>query len=51
MALRADLPENLFQLHTTNRGMAVYDAKVCFGKLDAFPLALDTLTDTAVWET
>lgn len=45
-----ELPEDLFQLHPTNRGVALYGDKVYLATVDAFLVALDAATGEVVWE-
>lgn len=45
-----ELPEDLFQLHPTNRGVALYGDKVYVGTVDAALVALDAATGEVVWE-
>ncbi len=45
-----ELPEDLFQLHPTNRGVALYGDKVYLATVDAFLVALDAITGEVVWE-
>lgn len=45
-----DLPHDLFQLHPTNRGIALYDDKVYLASLDAHLVALDATTGEEVWD-
>src|SRR6266850_2720162 len=47
---RRDLPEDLFQLHPTNRGVALYGNKVFLATVDAHLLALDARTGQVVWD-
>jgi alcohol dehydrogenase (cytochrome c) len=47
---RRDLPEDLFQLHPTNRGVALYEDKVYLATLDAHVVALDARTGKLVWD-
>ena len=47
---RRDLPEDLFQLHPTNRGVALYDDKVYLATVDAALVALDAESGEVVWE-
>jgi alcohol dehydrogenase (cytochrome c) len=47
---RRDLPEDLFQLHPTNRGVALYGDKVFLATVDAHLLALDARTGQVVWD-
>lgn len=47
---RRDLPEDLFQLHPTNRGVALYGDKVFLATVDAHLLALDARTGEVVWD-
>lgn len=45
-----ELPEGLFQLHPTNRGVALYGDKVYMATLDAGVVALDAKTGDVVWD-
>lgn len=45
-----DLPEDLFQLHPTNRGVALFGDNVYFGTVDACLVALNAKTGEVVWE-
>lgn len=45
-----ELPADLFQLHPTNRGVALYGDRVYLATLDAFLVALDARTGEVVWE-
>ena len=45
-----DLPEDLFQMHPTNRGVALYGELVYLATADAFLVALDARTGVVVWE-
>src|SRR5215510_1422539 len=47
---KRDLPEDLFQLHPTNRGVALYGDKVYLATLDAHVVALDAKTGKVVWD-
>lgn len=44
------LPEGLFQLHPTNRGVALYGDKVYMATVDACLVALDAKTGEQAWE-
>ncbi len=44
------LPGDLFQLHPTNRGVALYGDKVYMATLDAGVVALDAKTGEVVWD-
>ena len=48
---RRELPEDLFQLHPTNRGVGLYGDKVYLATVDAYLVALDAKTGEVVWET
>ena len=48
---RRELPEDLFQLHPTNRGVGLYGDKVYVATVDAYVVALDAKTGAVVWET
>ena len=45
-----ELPEDLFQLHPTNRGVALYGDKVYMSTVDAGVVALDAKTGEVVWD-
>lgn len=45
-----ELPEDLFQLHPTNRGVALYGDKVYMATVDAAVVALDARTGEVVWD-
>ena len=45
-----ELPEDLFQLHPTNRGVALYGDKVFMATVDAGMVALDAKTGKVVWD-
>jgi alcohol dehydrogenase (cytochrome c) len=45
-----ELPEDLFQLHPTNRGVALYGDKVFMATVDAGVVALDAKTGDVVWD-
>ena len=47
---RRELPEDLFQLHPTNRGVALYGDKLYLATVDAYLVALDAKTGEVVWE-
>ncbi|UEM23410.1 methanol/ethanol family PQQ-dependent dehydrogenase [Skermanella mucosa] len=47
---KRELPEDLTQLHPTNRGVALLGDKVYVGTVDAFIVALDAKTGKPVWE-
>src|SRR4030095_3134958 len=47
---KRELPEDLFQLHPTNRGGGVYGDKVYLATLDAHVVALDAKTGKVVWD-
>jgi alcohol dehydrogenase (cytochrome c) len=46
---KRDLPEDLLQLHPTNRGVGLYEDKVYIGTVDAHVIALDAKTGKVVW--
>ena len=48
---RRELPEDLFQLHPTNRGVALWGDRVYLATVDAYLVALDARTGEVVWET
>ena len=45
-----ELPDDLFQLHPTNRGVALYGDKVYMATVDAGVVALDAKTGDVVWD-
>jgi len=45
-----ELPEDLMQLHPTNRGVALWGERVYMATVDAFLVALDARTGEVVWE-
>jgi alcohol dehydrogenase (cytochrome c) len=45
------LPEDLYQMHPTNRGVALYGNLVFLATVDAFLVALDAVSGQVVWET
>ena len=47
---RRALPADLFQLHPTNRGVALYGDRVYLATVDAYLVALDAKTGEVVWE-
>lgn len=47
---RRELPEELFQLHPTNRGVALYGDKVYMATVDACVVALDAATGEEKWD-
>jgi len=47
---KRDLPEDLFQLHPTNRGVGLYEDKVYLATLDAHVVALDARTGKVLWD-
>jgi len=47
---KKELPEDLFQLHPTNRGVGLYEDKVYIGTVDAHVVALDAKTGKVVWD-
>jgi alcohol dehydrogenase (cytochrome c) len=47
---KRELPEDLFQLHPTNRGVGLYQDKVYLATLDAHVVALDAKTGKVVWD-
>jgi alcohol dehydrogenase (cytochrome c) len=44
------LPEDLLQLHPTNRGVALYEDKVYLATVDAHLVALDARTGKVIWD-
>jgi alcohol dehydrogenase (cytochrome c) len=47
---KKQLPEDLLQLHPTNRGVALYEDKVYLATVDAHLVALDAKTGKVVWD-
>ena len=47
---KRELPEDLFQLHPTNRGVGLYEDKVYLATLDAHVVALDAKTGKVLWD-
>ncbi|HMH52440.1 MAG TPA: methanol/ethanol family PQQ-dependent dehydrogenase [Candidatus Acidoferrum sp.] len=47
---KRELPEDLLQLHPTNRGVGLWDNKVYVGTVDAHLVALDAATGKVVWD-
>jgi alcohol dehydrogenase (cytochrome c) len=45
-----ELPEDLVQMHPTNRGVALWGDRVYMATVDAFLVALDARTGEVVWE-
>ena len=45
-----DLPEDLSQMHPTNRGVALYGKLVFMATADCYLVALDAMTGDVVWE-
>ena len=48
---RRELPDDLFQLHPTNRGVAIAGDRVYLATVDAYLVALDAASGEVVWET
>ena len=46
-----ELPEDLAQMHPTNRGVGLYGNLVFMATVDCFVVALDATTGEVVWET
>ena len=44
------LPDDLQQMHPTNRGVALYEDRVYLATLDAYLVSLDALTGEVIWE-
>jgi alcohol dehydrogenase (cytochrome c) len=44
------IPDELMQLHPTNRGVGLYGSNVYVGTVDGYVVALDALTGRVVWE-
>ncbi len=47
---KKELPEDLLQLHPTNRGVGLYEDKVYVGTVDAHLIALNAATGAVVWD-
>lgn len=47
---RRELPDDLFQIHPTNRGVALYGDKVYVATVDTYLVALDAATGEVAWE-
>jgi alcohol dehydrogenase (cytochrome c) len=47
---KKQLPEDLLQLHPTNRGVALYQDKVYMATVDAHLVALDAKTGKVLWD-
>jgi alcohol dehydrogenase (cytochrome c) len=47
---KRELPEDLSQLHPTNRGVGLYEDKVYMATVDAHLVALDARTGKLVWD-
>src|SRR2546430_2908274 len=47
---KRELPEDLLQLHPTNRGVGLWDDKVYVATVDAHLVALDAATGKVVWD-
>jgi alcohol dehydrogenase (cytochrome c) len=45
-----DLPEDQYQMHPTNRGVALYEDKVYMATADAYIVALKATTGEVLWE-
>ena len=45
-----ELPDDLFQLHPTNRGVALHGDKVYLATVDAYLVALSAETGEVIWE-
>lgn len=45
-----ELPDDLMQLHPTNRGVGLYQDKVYLATVDAYVVALDATSGQVVWE-
>jgi alcohol dehydrogenase (cytochrome c) len=48
---KKELPEDLLQLHPTNRGVALWQDRVYVATVDAHLVALDAKTGAVVWDT
>ena len=44
------LPDDLQQMHPTNRGVALYGDRVYMATVDAYLVSLDALTGEVIWE-
>ena len=47
---RRELPDDLLQLHPTNRGVALYGDRVYLATVDAFLVCLDAQSGAVIWE-
>src|SRR5262245_49270461 len=47
---KKELPEDLLQLHPTNRGVGLFEDKVYIGTVDAHVVALEAKTGKVVWD-
>ncbi len=47
---RRELPDDLMQLHPTNRGVGLYENNLYLATVDAFVVALDASLGEVVWE-
>lgn len=47
---RRELPDDLMQLHPTNRGVALWSDRVYLATVDAYLIALDARTGEVMWE-
>ena len=47
---RRELPEDLFQMHPTNRGVGLYENKVYMATVDTYLVAFDAKSGEVVWE-
>src|SRR5499426_3070885 len=48
---KKELPEDLLQLHPTNRGVALWGDRVYVATVDAHVVALDAMSGKVVWDT
>lgn len=48
---KKELPEDLLQLHPTNRGVALWEDRVYLATVDAHLVALDARTGKVIWDT
>jgi alcohol dehydrogenase (cytochrome c) len=48
---KRELPDDLFQLHPTNRGVGLWEDKLFLATVDCFVVALDAKTGKMLWET
>src|SRR5438094_740036 len=48
---KKELPEDLLQLHPTNRGVALWEDRIFLATVDAHLIALDAKTGKVLWDT